>query len=125
MDFLVFSKSSHLFGELTPNPKIMFVIVEIKSLSIKVIIPGLEWFSVSYFLCVLEFFKRNYRSVSTGIIIIIQRITDLPRVLVNFKIVFDIFGASVGYPTITKLQKKPRESTDLAEYIFSDLFIHV
>ena len=30
----------------------------------------------------------------------------------------DIFRVSVGYPTIMEKQKKPRESTDLAEYIF-------
>ena len=33
-------------------------------------------------------------------------------------VLFDIFRASVGYPNITNLKKKPRESTDLAEYIF-------
>ena len=32
----------------------------------------------------------------------------------------DIFRASVGYSTIMNLQKKNRESTDLAEYIFLD-----
>ena len=28
-----------------------------------------------------------------------------------------IFRASIGYPTIMEKQKKPRESTDLGEYI--------
>ena len=32
----------------------------------------------------------------------------------------DIFRVSVGYPTIMEKQKIPRESTDLAEYIFLD-----
>ena len=29
-----------------------------------------------------------------------------------------MFWSSIGYPNITNLKKKPRESTDLAEYIF-------
>ena len=33
---------------------------------------------------------------------------------------FHIFKASVGYPTIMEKQKKVRESTDLAEYMFLD-----
>ena len=33
-------------------------------------------------------------------------------------VLFDIFRALVGYPTIMEKQKKVRESTDLAEYIF-------
>ena len=31
-----------------------------------------------------------------------------------------MFWSSIGYPNITNLKKKPRESTDLAEYIFLD-----
>ena len=33
-------------------------------------------------------------------------------------ILFHIFRASVGYPTIMEKQKNTRKSTDLAEYIF-------
>ena len=33
-------------------------------------------------------------------------------------VLFDIFRALVWYPTIMEKQKKSRESTDLAEYIF-------
>ena len=32
--------------------------------------------------------------------------------------IFSLFRASVGYPTILNLEKKPRESTDLEEYDF-------
>ena len=37
------------------------------------------------------------------------------------RLLLAIFRASVGYPVITEIQKKTRESTDLEEYILLEL----
>ena len=42
----------------------------------------------------------------------------LEKVPVESISLFHILRASAGYPIITNLKKKARESTDLAEYIF-------